>query len=498
MSHKWSSKLDDFGRSLLRRLGEDPDRLPTHYNPVTRELATNPDFVSEIESMTGFSRIGLSRVATVCQMAIFDREGGPEGDRKGKALRRHWYAWYKTDFAQPFARQIGDVERNASGVLEIDDRAWAGRLSQTYGGFVDNENLTYRELWVDDASRMMERFHNKLFRGLNLLIAVEKDSLFSDFRAAAKALGATTVYSGKGKSSKAAIEKVLREHYDWGTDYCDIDADRPLVILHISDYDYDGESVIGPTFAEQARRYVDGMIYEARVGVQPEHVVNAGHDPADKWYQIKLANSGYRDWANEKALFVRTCEDCGASSVTVGSEEYRCSVCGSGFLTEVNLRHDTAHGYEVEALKTRDYYGLLVDALLSVIPFDYIVERLRDECQASAYDAARRIQARILDANESYQKLLAEFDRLEDIKSEFESLITEQLERVAEPHVNDWRDLEDDPDPADFRTHVERANDWSSPWRPFDADARTRELTQWLEEDQSELIDELVSMKIDW
>ncbi|HUX76671.1 MAG TPA: hypothetical protein VMY40_08545, partial [Anaerolineae bacterium] len=117
----WTQFLDDFGKAMLRRIDVDPERLPTDHNPITDALKVS-DFVALHEDMDGFSRIALSRLATICQMAVFDWQEGPEGDGKPKALRRHWYAWYKTHFAQPFARQLGDVSVNAQGIEEVNDR----------------------------------------------------------------------------------------------------------------------------------------------------------------------------------------------------------------------------------------------------------------------------------------------------------------------------------------------------------------------------------------
>ena len=503
----WSTYLGDFGWQLLHALGENPYYLPTDYNPVVLALAQG-DFVKKFGDMPGFSRMGVSKVATVCQMVMFDHTGGPEGDGKPKALRRHWYAWYKTTFAQPFAQQLGDTKRNAQGSLEMDDLAWSARLSETYASFVNTGEITYKQLWIEDASRMMEHLYAQLFAGCHIIIAVEKDSLFADFVAPAKALGARSVYSGKGKSSKAAIEKCLRDHFGWSETWASpFTYDTPLIILHISDYDYDGEAVIGPTFAEQARRYTD-YILEARVGIQPEHAVNAGLALEDKWYQVKVANKAYVQWAIDKALFMAHCPTCYYKWPVVGCREdisidglryatHECPHCG-GTAALFSLKQDVPHGLEVEAMKTRDYYGLLVDALLQVLPFDYIVERLRLECVADAYQAADTIATGIFADNETYQALLAEFDRLEQIKSEFEQSVRDELYGYGEPHVRDWENDDDDPEPAAFRAHVKSADGWAGPWRPFNTNDRTRSLVEWLADTMYYEIADLTCQEINW
>lgn len=503
MKMNWSDLLDSFGRRLLIELGEDPDALPSDYNPITKALKES-DFVERFKSLPGFYRQSLSRAVVICQMAVFDAHGGPEGDGEPKALRRHWYHYYKSAFAQPLALQLGDYKLNGQGVKEINDLAWTQRLSVTYGKLVDTGEITYRDLWVEDASRMMHKEWETLFQGCHIVIAVEKDSLFSDFVAPAKALGAKTVYSGKGKSSKAAIEKCLREHYGWTAEYCPFTAEQPLIILHISDYDFDGEAVIGPTFGEQSRRYT-GHILEARVGIDPVHVTDAGEEWPERWYQVKVVNKGYRKWAERKALFLAECVDCGYHWPVVGVADFsnclhiphKCPVCG-GVPVEVRVGTDTPHGFEVEALTTREYRGLLVDALLRVLPFEWIVERLRDECQADPYMAAQKVAEEIYEANPSYQALLAEFERLEEIKAEFENTVRSRFEGLGYPHVADWRDDDADPTPGQYREHVKGANDWSTPWRPFSQSKRTASLVDWLKDNEGDEIEGLIEQVIEW
>ena len=495
----WYRLIDGFGRQLLSHLGEDPNDLPTDHNPVTRALQ-DPDFVSNYDHIPGFNRIALSRLATICQMIVFDEQGGPEGDDQPKALRRHWYSWYKVDFAQPLAQQLGDFKTNGSGVQVMNDLAWSARLSVTYAAFVDNNDVTYTDLWVEDASRMIERIGQRLFRKCHIIVAVEKDSLFGDFQAAAKALGARAVYSGKGKSSKAAIEKLLRETFGWSEGY-DPFRDDPLIILHISDYDYDGEQVIGPCFADQAHRYVDNIL-EARVGVQPENVIDKGHDPTEKWYQVKIGNKGYQDWARHSAMFLATCWQGHQFPVVAAHNQYdgldhECPHCGTP-ANLIKIGDDTAYGFEVEALRTRDYYSLLVYALLKVLDFEYILEQLRDECMADVYDAAQKVLQDVLDNNDSYIALLEEFDRLEEIKQKFERDVQETLINAGQPHQNDWWDEEDDPEVQDFVDYVVQSNDWSGAWRPFSTQVRTDKLTEWLEENEEDTIRDFINYTITW
>lgn len=505
-STNWPEYLESFGHMLLNALNIDPYNLPTDHNPICEAIKNhNPimdDLIQKIANKErGFSRTSLAKLATLCQMVIFDQEGGPEGDYQPKGLRRHWYAWFKVNFAQPFADSLGDYEINSEGVREYDDRKWAGLLSTTYSWYVDH-GLTYRDLWVEDASRMIEETEMRLFKGSNILICVEKDSLLSDFLAPARAIGARAVYSGKGKSSRAAIEKLLRDVFGWRQPnernglYNDPFEENPLVILHISDHDYDGEQVIGPTFGDQARRYTSN-IYEARIGIMPHQVQDAGYNLNKKWYSVKVGNSGYVKWAKQKALFAAECLDCNVYFSVLGIDQENaqtCPQCG-GQHKEISIKQNTPHGFEVEAMKTRDYYSLIVDALLQVLPFAYIISKLRDDCQADAFDAAGIVVDTVLNDNDDYQDLLEEIKRLEEIQANFRDEIFNQFYDLGFPHISDWRKLEDDPTILEFRKH---AKNRQSTWRPFSSHKRTLKLVEWLQDEAADDLDELKGQSIEW
>lgn len=505
----WPSLIDTWGAELLYELGHFPDYLPTDYNPITSAIKSDPNFVAEHEHDKRFNRTSISRLAAICQMIMYDHQGGPEGDSRPKALRRHWYAWYKVNLAIPLSLQYGDDPNDPKwGLL------WAGRLSTTYANFVDKDDITYKDLWVEDGSRMIKRFQEELFRDSNIIIAVEKDSLFPDFEEAGTALGAKVLYSGKGKSSKAAIEKVLRENFHWpGEDLWrkqddgewtqyhkpSFTADTPLVIIHISDYDYDGEKVIGPTFGTQARRYTPHIL-EARVGINPNQLEDKGYSPTEKWYQVKVKknNKAYIEWAERKALFLATCTNCGRQSVvkSVRNLDYEYTPCCQADYETIDIFDQPAHGFEVEAMRSRDYRSLLVDALLQVLPFDYIVEKLRDEMTADEYEAVQAILREIQERNESYGNLLDEVQRLENVRTEFEYKVSQGLSPIALEHRGDFRDEGDDPEVQDFVDHVERGS-WG-PWRPFDIIARTQMLVDFLNEDQEDAITEYAQEIIEW
>lgn len=498
----WQDLISPAGWRLLSAVGYYASDLTGRFNPVTTILKQGAGQVW-LEHKD-FSLAALSRLATVCQMLVYDAQGGPDGDDEPKALRRHWYAWYKVDFAQPLSRLLTqplsslvgqDIQGNRWG------RNWSGRLSETYAWLVDRTGVDYRDLWVKDASRMMSVFHEELWPRSNIILCVEKDSLFDDFVAAARAIGAKALISGKGKSSKAAMEKLLRDarlyparelwqEGDGLVQLEPIDYDHPLMFIHISDYDYDGEAVIGPTFAEQATRYTK-HIYEARAGIEPHAVQATGNDLADKVYRVKRSNKAYKTWASDKGLYSGNCYVCGESFVHLNS----CPSCATLW---PQVDGDEPHGLEVEAIATRDYYGYIVDALLEMIAFDDVVIRIRETTLAAPWFAAQLATDAILAKHADYSALLAEASRLEDVRRQYEDRVREDLYQVARRQEDCLDYLGDDPDESELREHVDGANRYSEPWRPFSAQERTQALGETLVEGSEEYIAAIRDESIDW
>ena len=542
--HDWTQYFNAFDRSFLRFIGEDPYWLPTDRNVITDALKdtgliqrylnqhnytlspkeakrivnlglTGAALDKEIDKISWktlkagrlpLNKKSLARLATLCQAIVFDNSGGPELDSKPKALRRHWYTWFKAFFAQPLSRQLGeDLQHKRWGLN------WFGVLSVAYGDLVDIERTTYKDLWVKDASRMIQAIDIKLFKAANIILAIEKDSLLEDFIPAAKALGAAVLFSGKGKPSKAAIEKIFREHFGWpgrdvdvyedgqwiGTEYQErFGPDDQVIIIHVSDYDYTGRKVIGPAFAEQARRYCDNVL-EYRIGIEPQALQDKGYRLIDKKYEQKASNGGEIEWAHERALFVAECENGHGQMVLGSSNDFRaCAECGAEFNEIIPGKPDIVYGLEVEAMFVSDYSDLIVQALLRVLPFEDIVAALRDECVADVYETTYQITQSVYEDNESYQEMQREIDTIRDAQSELEKALTKEVEPLAEAHKHDFRDDDDDPEPEDFEKHVVGAEAYTTAWRPFSTWDRTESLVEFIQEDLTDELDELKKLDV--
>ena len=519
MNHSidWTQFINGFGKAVLRELGIYLDwghELPTDHNPITRALRYDSEFISRIEGLDGFYRKEMAKLATICQTVVFDAQGGPESDNKPKMIRRHWYVWFKTQFAQPFAEQLRDYELQG-GIHVYNDLKWTKLLSTTLAWFVDVGRVTYQDLWVKDDSRMVARLNGELFIDANIILAVEKDSLFADLKPIAQSLGARVIISGKGKNSKAATEKVLRDFYSWNAPYelfLDYETgqyvehkpvfsrQKPLVIIHLSDYDFDGEKVIGPTFGEQARRYTDHVL-EARIGITPKDV--SGEDLEQVVYQVKVSNKGYVRWAEEKAIYRATCGECGTQQLVIGTDQQTnwCEECFGAF-EPIEIGQDPALGLEVEALPTNAYRPLVVQALLEVMDFWHIVEKLREEAVADAWDAAERVKRTVLDNSPSYQSLLEELERyrkLEVVRAEFEQQVFDEFWTLGTEMEDLYWWQGDDPEPDDFVKHVTtNPVDFPEPWRPFSRYERTFLLVEDLEDTFEEHIEDLQNEDLGW
>jgi hypothetical protein len=399
-------------------------------------------------------------------------------------------------------------------VKGFDALLWNGRMSQTYSYFVDR-GVTYWDLWVTDSSRMMTKLWGELVRGLKIVLCVEKDSLFQDFKLAARGLGAQCLISGKGKQSRGATEKMLRDVYDIHR-RDPFSRENPLIVLHISDLDMDGEAVIGPTFAEQCRRYTPHVL-ESRVGIDASAFeLDLGESGAvfrdtevkGSWYEVKTTNNGYIKWAEDKGLFEAECPACGHKWVVQGVGPHLCPWTSGGCGAETSLVIkvdkdiiDQPMGFEVEALRTRQYYRLIVRALLRVVPFGRIAEDLRSECVADSWGAAQEVAKDVYEDNPDYQGILKEFERLESIKRDFESRVENRLYEIAQPHESDWENEEDTPEAEDFEDYLENMDSYDNVWRPFSQDLRTDLLKGWMRDGSDEVqeaMDEMRTETIEW
>lgn len=471
----------------------------TGKNPLVEALRDDPElFVMRAKNINKgkLNLTGISRAVVLLQMQLYDLIGGPDGDNKTKAQRRHWYAYFK-QFAQMLGFATGKIKTLADGTKGIDDKNWSGMLSTVYKNFVLKENITYRQLWVDDASRMMEIFgdQNKLTKNVQLLIAVEKDSLFADFVPAAQAMGAMAVISGKGKNSFAATEKMLRS-LGWSENESTPVQTDELGVIVLSDYDYDGRDVIQPTFGEQLRRY-NRHVIEGRIGVEPEQVkeILGEENVWDASYQVKLLpnHSGYKMWGIESGLYMAQCTSCGSQQPVVGADTRNewCHQCGDdGTLMIHPKQFKTPHGFEVESLKTSDYHIMMVRQFLEMYDWSDVVYDMRIEAVPDEWTIASDLTREVLEKNELYVKVKEAENLLAqaryELENQVEQMLREEAEVVIEDEVDEWYRIGESPTEREFAEYVERAGrrGWAQPFRPFNLTDRNNYIAEKMREMQ--------------
>jgi hypothetical protein len=478
--YKWFDGLTPADEAVLDSIELSTGLTPDDdLNPVTTAIKqmTDDATLQHWLNEDGSSLAALSRLAIRCQMSLFDRHGGPEGDRHPKALRRHWYSYYKVDFAIPVSNLLGeDLNGPKWGTR------WAGRMSQAYSHFVTNPNynITYRDLWVEDGSRRIETHYDRLFKDCDILFVVEKDSLVQDFIGVSKAIGAQCLYSSKGKSSMAAIEKVLRDSFGWSEYNDPFSHDNPLYIMHVSDWDYDGEEVIGPTIGTQVRYYTPHTV-EVRVGINPDQVLDQGYALRDKWYQIKLSNTAYKSWAAVKGLFSTALRSVRIGLPVTAANGDDPFEFGEGPEGAMPIRW-VPHGLEVEAIKAHEYRRYVVEALLAVLPFDTIVTGLRYKCKPDTHRVAEQITAALLADNDEYTALQKEIERLSALQAEFLEGVRAEVQEVVEQTGDDIKhhlaDLEDDPEEEELYTYAQEhgSSHYAQAWQPFSERVRSDHL----------------------
>lgn len=499
----WFGLFDEYALNLLYALGMDSYTLDEEIrankrNPLVEKLRSDPSGFIHACRVAGNGQEnmdGTARAVSLCQMMVYDQVNGPEQDGKEKALRRHWYVYFK-QFSQMFAKAIDPN-------VDFDDPrfnlGWSGRLSKVYASFVDGGEVTYKNLWVEDASRMMEVFgtYDTLFPGFQLIIAVEKDSLFKDFVQAARAMGAMAIISGKGKNSKAAAELMIRK-LGWTKDENPLDNYQTFVV-HLSDHDFDGQGVIGPTFGEQLRRYLNNIV-EERVGVRPDQVQAAedgeylvAENVWDASYQVKVSNKGYRSWADENALFWAECTACHHEQYVIGVDEggfatnhnQVCDSCGQWTLEA--LDYEQPHGFEVEALRSQDYYRAMVDAVLAHINWGDIVYQMRLGARPDPWEVTNLVKEDHLSDIPRYQKISNAIDTLREAQYQLERSFEEALQYYIEDAISNtqdsWVAIGDDPEVDEFREYVvsQARSGYGSVWRPFPKTERNRIVAQHLE-----------------
>lgn len=461
----------------------DMYKLPVQFNPDrTGGWTANPiDYILSNDDMWALYVHTLARLTgkqptmsgccdslLICGFYILDNNKGPEGDGARQMMRKHWYAWLKAPLQKLAVRLGKSLMENGTP----DSESLNALISKRVGEWNEKGLLEYRQVWIENNTTKFMINPNAIDE-FNIVICCEKDAAFAGVCLSAMAMGALAVYSGGGKSSRAGIEKLyyaclkprLRSY------------DSRLIVLTISDYDTDGESVIAPTFTEQLSTYIDReRIDSVRVGVDPAQVTDFGYEWAQKEYEVKYnvgdgTAKNYLVWCGEKAIMYYSCESCGDMGPHVGGV---CGNCGFNHLPDEEPPTDkedllewkkeyldfyqtySPKGFELDALTRVDYCALLVTGLTEIINFSEFLDALSAKQEADSYNVGYNLANEVLNENASFQEITKYADRLQEWfrmmtekltarQNQIRREVIDELRDLASNHFEDERVKEDDP-----------------------------------------------------
>jgi hypothetical protein len=499
-------------------------------NPINK-IVKDDDLWSLLNQRMGnVSGVGLVRAQVICQQLMWQGKG-PEGDKLPKTLRKLWYAGHK-EALQHISRRM-DVWRNGDQMNDVAANACQSTVyGELVGDVIDPSRPTYLDLYVKDGSRQFEVFDQwgRLPDPLsNMVVAIEKDAAYEDCVRIGRALGVAAAVSGGGKMGKAGTENMVRSalsrYYETPTPGDLVNEDSPCYVLVISDWDYDGEAVIAPTFVNQMRRYIpEHLLNWVRVGIKPEQVERLGHVPEDKWYQVKYhVNSAYSTWCKRNALFDvngEVYQGEGEFEFVVSLAKYKSPTLGYALQDNGHdLDHSTLKkifelvpplGYELDALKRVEYADLIIEGLLTMVPWETLLDALSRKAWSEPEQVTDELVQEILYDNQDYIDL----DRhITDLRTQFEELIAKlegqksQFEEHAHntlfPLVEDWKEderiAEDDPEPDvdDMAEHLRQVQVWNH-WQPYSRHTRNSAHRRVVSEEEEETIRELKKEPIEF
>lgn len=203
-----------------------------------------------------------------------------------RSQRNFWYSVVK-----PCLDKLGKLssEDNTEDALS----GWDKKLSLYLSELVSEEKLTYQDIMIFDESRKYNVPLYSFSPYTNIIVACEKDTVYSIVEDISDLLGCSCI-SSKGLCSLGAMEQLIRK--------IQASKDYPLekiILLILSDYDPTGYN-IADTLKEHANTILrvlgsDCKVIAKRIGIVPEQltedeVENNMYTPKkkgmDKWMEL--------------------------------------------------------------------------------------------------------------------------------------------------------------------------------------------------------------------
>lgn len=371
--------------------------------------------LSEIERISGYSQTNFIKAFLVG----FYRWVWVYCEERDFAVRRIWYLRFKQFCIILFAKDYAEKIKN--GLLSDKKkfgRYYSQKLSEILSLMVkqnaDYSGLLYADFAISDLSRFT--WTKPEYAWSNIFLFGEKDATTPLFEPLCEIIGIRKLYSGKGKSAKAAIEKLFLSG--------ELNPKKPLICLTATDWDWDGINGVESGFVKQVQFYSRIFGFDAqffRVGISPEDIPDNEKTPEGKCFVMERQ---HLKWVKENGIKYVNPE---------GKIEYL--------------------GIELEALPIRYWRNKILKILAEDVfdfedwsnwsrkthtPDSYDYEEARDQVARNLADVARDT----LDLNAKILVLENELEKAKNEKDETITRFNEYMEEEAESLISleNWDD----------------------------------------------------------
>ncbi len=321
----------------------------------------------------------LPRMVTTAFLIDFGSWIWAYNTERNISVRRIWYLRYK---------QLVQILFMANHHIKTPfNEYYAGLLSKELWKLVQNNpELYYESFAVKDMSRQVWSAEAKGWK--NIIVLGEKDATTPFFEETCKILGISVLFSGKGKTSAAAVEVVYNDMVSRKFDH-----DTPIYVFTLTDWDEDGLLGVESGFLKQVETYAKRFDYEIvhkRVGIFPDDLDDADKSPYEKCFILPKQNTA---WARENGIEFHDSD---------GSTKYL--------------------GIELEALPTAYFYNRILEACYEFFTQEEMSNfvRVRSTPSEYSYEEESDSVAQIFLENNSY-----EYKELDFIINLYQRKITE-------------------------------------------------------------------------
>lgn len=345
-------------------------------------------------------------------------------DERNISIRRIWYLRYK---------QLVQI-------LFLKDHHLKTKFNDYYAGLLSRElwtlvrtnpELYYSSFSVKDMSRTVWNFEPLGWK--NIVVLGEKDATTPYFQETCRILGIQVLFSGKGKTSAAAVEVMYNDMVSRKFDH-----ETPIYIFTLTDWDEDGLIGVESGFLKQVEIFAERFDYEIvhqRVGISPDDLEDDDKSPLKKCFELPKQDT---TWARTNGI------------------------------PFINDDGDTLYlGIELEALPTAYFYNRILESCYEYFTQEEMSDFIRQKHTPENYEYESEIEDLVKNHLQSnsydYKKLEFQKGILQD---KIYNLNSKQDDLVDPVKDDLWEKTKDIPEQADFddrqREWDETVGDWNA------------------------------------